>query len=107
MPFLPTDPRAQDLPYQPPPLTAEARVIAILHAWGPFPAELATLIEMQIIEARLEAVAAKESQVLALVALWERAFASHDRQGEHNAVGGIAHECGGEIAPFRGIRARG
>jgi hypothetical protein len=88
-------------------LTPESRTIAIRHAWIPDDAVQADLSELwRLVEVQIAlAVAVKEERVLALVKLWERAYRCHDRQGEHNAIKALARECGGDIAPFRGIPA--
>jgi hypothetical protein len=85
--------------------------IAAVHKWLETPTpeeasrfsvnELIKLVEFQI----AMAVAVKEERVLALVGQWHSAFLCHDRQGEHNALRGIARECGGEIPDFREIPA--
>jgi hypothetical protein len=87
--------------------------IAAVHKWleSPTPAEasrfsvskLVGLVEYQIAEASVYAVQRKEIRILGLVGQWHRAFLCHDRQGEYNALRGIAHECGGEIPDFREI----
>jgi hypothetical protein len=97
--------------YQPPPLTPEARAIALVHNFleSPTPEEASqfdVLTMIEPIEMQITcAVAMKEERVLKLVHQWHQAFLCHNRQGEHSALRSIARECGGEIPDFREIPA--
>lgn len=95
------------------PPTAESMAKSVVGGWQHLPGEpsqydtgeLVALIEFKIAVARVRALATKETHILLLVHQWHRAFLCHDRPGEHNALRGIARECGGDISDFRGIPA--